>query len=172
MEKATGLKLVPFFGANYNRPGGGPALGQSDFGWFTNFSGWRRCAAPMARFRPHLRPHRRRRLHLGADRAGQSKTTLDDVLKCDKTLTSASATQVDLRHVGAQKTYLFSPKASDVQKCFKTVKSANHGANLMGTASGVLDVATGNSTSLRLAARARRRGGQEGPADHRRPRSG
>ncbi|MFN7304293.1 MAG: PhnD/SsuA/transferrin family substrate-binding protein, partial [Phenylobacterium sp.] len=37
-----------------------------------------------------------------------------------------------------------------IQTCFKTLKSANHNTNLVGVANGVLDAATGNTTSLRM----------------------
>lgn len=151
MEKSTGLKIVPFFGANYTALVEALRFGQSDFGWFTNFSGLeavrRANGEVFARtFDPSGDDGYTSVLIVPA----KSKTTLDDVLKCDKTLNFGIGDAKSTSGTLAPKTYLFSPKGIDIQKCFKTVKSANHGANLMGVASGVLDAATGNSTSLRL----------------------
>jgi phosphonate transport system substrate-binding protein len=80
----------------------------------------------------------------------KSKTTLEDILRCDKTLNFGIGDAKSTSGTLAPKTYLFSPKGIDIQTCFKTLKSANHNTNLVGVANGVLDAATGNSTSLRL----------------------
>jgi phosphonate transport system substrate-binding protein len=50
----------------------------------------------------------------------------------------------------APMTYLFAPRNIDPQTCFRTVRSANHQANLFSVATGVLDVATNNSTALTM----------------------
>ncbi len=151
MEKQTGLKIVPFFGANYTALVEALRFGQTDFGWFTNFSGLeavrRANGEVFARtFDPSGDDGYTSLILVPA----KSKTTLDDLLKCDRTLNFGIGDAKSTSGTLAPKTYLFAPKGIDVQKCFKTVKSANHGANLMGVASGVLDAATGNSTSLRL----------------------
>jgi phosphonate transport system substrate-binding protein len=124
---------------------------QTHFGWFTNLSGLeaiRRADGEV--FARTFDP--------GGDDGynsvilvpSKSKTTLEDILRCDKTLNFGIGDAKSTSGTLAPKTYLFSPKGIDIQTCFKTLKSANHNTNLVGVANGVLDAATGNSTSLRL----------------------
>ena len=47
-------------------------------------------------------------------------------------------------------TYLFAPRDIKPETCFKTVRSGSHQNNLFSVAYGQLDVATNNSTALRL----------------------
>ncbi|MCA6320075.1 MAG: phosphate/phosphite/phosphonate ABC transporter substrate-binding protein, partial [Phenylobacterium sp.] len=151
MEKATGLKIEPYIGANYTALVEAMRFKQTHFGWFTNLSGLeaiRRADGEV--FARTFDP--------GGDDGynsvilvpSKSKTTLEDILRCDKTLNFGIGDAKSTSGTLAPKTYLFSPKGIDIQTCFKTLKSANHNTNLVGVANGVLDAATGNSTSLRL----------------------
>ena len=151
MEKATGLQIEPYIGANYTALVEAMRFKQTHFGWFTNLSGLeaiRRAGGEV--FARTFDP--------GADDGynsvilvpAKSKTTLEDILRCDRTLNFGIGDAKSTSGTLAPKTYLFSPKGIDVQTCFKTLKSANHDTNLVGVANGVLDAATGNSTSLRL----------------------
>jgi phosphonate transport system substrate-binding protein len=151
MEKATGLKIEPYIGANYTALVEAMRFKQTHFGWFTNLSGLeaiRRAGGEV--FARTFDP--------GADDGynsvilvpANSKTTLEDILRCDRTLNFGIGDAKSTSGTLAPKTYLFSPKGIDIQTCFKTLKSANHNTNLVGVANGVLDAATGNSTSLRL----------------------
>ena len=151
MVKTTGLKIVPFFGANYTALVEALRFKQTDFGWFTNFSGLeavrRGGGEVFARtFDPSGDDGYRGVVIVPA----KSKLTLEDVLKCDKTLSFGIGDAKSTSGTLAPKTYLFGPAGIDVNACFKTVKTANHNSNLMGAANGVLDVATGNTTSIRL----------------------
>jgi phosphonate transport system substrate-binding protein len=151
MEKATGLQIEPYIGANYTALVEAMRFKQTHFGWFTNLSGLeaiRRAGGEV--FARTFDP--------GGDDGynsvilvpAKSKTTLEDILRCDRTLNFGIGDAKSTSGTLAPKTYLFSPKGIDVQTCFKTLKSANHNTNLVGVANGVLDAATGNSTSLRL----------------------
>ena len=151
MEKATGLKIEPYIGANYTALVEAMRFKQTHFGWFTNLSGLeaiRRANGEV--FARTFDP--------GGDDGynsvilvpASSKTTLEDILRCDKTLNFGIGDAKSTSGTLAPKTYLFSPKGIDIQTCFKTLKSANHNTNLVGVANGVLDAATGNTTSLRL----------------------
>ena len=151
MEKSTGLKIVPFFGANYTALVEALRFKQTHFGWFTNFSGLeavRRAGGEV--FARTFDPSGDDGYTSVVIVPAKSKTTLEDVLKCGKTLNFGIGDAKSTSGTLAPKTYLFSPHGIDVNDCFKTVKSANHNANLLGVANGVLDVATGNSTSMRL----------------------
>jgi phosphonate transport system substrate-binding protein len=82
-----------------------------------------------------------------------SKTTVEDLLRCDKTLSFGMGDVKSTSGTLAPKTYLFSANNIDPNKCFKTLRSANHQANMFSVANGVLDAATGNSTSLMIETR-------------------
>ena len=151
MEKQTGLKIKPFFGTNYTALIEAMRFKQTDFGWFSNLSGLeatrRANGEVFARtFDPTGDDGYNSVLIVGAN----SKITLDDVLRCDKKLNFGIGDAKSTSGTLAPMTYLFAPKGIKPDTCFKTVKSANHQANLFSVANGVLDVATNNSTSLRL----------------------
>lgn len=151
MEKSTGLKIVPFFGANYTALVEAMRFKQTHFGWFTNLSGLeavRRSGGEV--FARTIDPSGDDGYTSVLIVPAKSKLTLDDVLKCDKTLNFGIGDAKSTSGTLAPKAFLFSPKGIDVQACFKTIRPANHGSNLMGVSNGVLDVATNNSTSLRL----------------------
>lgn len=151
MEKTTGLKITPFFGSNYTALVEALRFKQTEFGWFSNLSG-------LEAVRRGNGEVFARTVDPGGDDGytsvlivpAKSKITVEDVLKCDRTLNFGIGDAKSTSGTLAPKTYLFTPKGIDIQKCFKTIKSANHGANLSGVGSGVLDVATNNSTSIRL----------------------
>lgn len=151
MEKAIGIPVKPFYASNYTALVEAMRFKQTDVGWFSNLSGLeavRRGGGEV--FARTFDPS-------GVDGyksvllvPGSSKTTLEDVLRCDKTLTFGLGDAKSTSGTLAPKTYLFSPHKIDPDKCFKTVRAANHQANLFAVANGVLDVATGNTTSLKI----------------------
>ena len=144
MEKATGLKIEPYIGANYTALVEAMRFKQTHFGWFTNLSGLeaiRRADGEV--FARTFDPNGDDGYNSVILVPASSKTTLEDILRCDRKFNfgigDAKSTSGTL-----------SPKGIDVQTCFKTLKSANHNTNLVGVANGVLDAGTGNTTSLRL----------------------
>lgn len=151
MEKATGLKVKPYYQSNYTSLIEAMRFKQTDVGWFSNQSGLeavRRAGGEV--FARTTDPS-------GVDGYNsvlivnrKSGLTLDKVLKCDRTLTFGIGDAKSTSGTLAPMTYLFAPKNVDPQKCFKTVRAANHQTNLFSVAKGVLDVATNNTTSLRL----------------------
>lgn len=151
MEKAIGMPVKGFYASNYNALIEAMRFKQVDAGWFSNLSGLeavRRAGGEV--FARTFDPS-------GVDGytsvilvPASSKTTLDDILKCDKTLSFGMGDVKSTSGTLAPKTYLFSPHNIDPEKCFKTLRSANHQANLFSVANGVLDAATGNSTSLKI----------------------
>lgn len=156
MEKATGLKVKPFFGANYSAVVEAMRFKQTDMGWFTNQSGLeatRRAGGEVfARTaKPDNKPDGYQSVIIVPK---ASKLTLDDLLKCDKTINFGMGDAKSTSGTLAPMTYLFAPKGIDPATCFKTVRSANHETNLFGVGSGVLDAATNNTQSIeRLAAK-------------------
>ena len=151
MEKSIGIPVKPFYGSNYTALIEAMRFKQTDAGWFSNQSGLeavRRAGGEVfARtFDPSGEDGYKSLLIVPAN----SKTTLEDVLKCDKSLTMGMGDAKSTSGTLAPMTYLFAPKGIRPETCFKTVRSGNHQANLAAVANGVLDVATNNSTALRL----------------------
>lgn len=151
MEKATGLEIEPYFQSNYTGLIEAMRFRQTDVGWFSNQSGLeavRRAGGEV--FARTTDPS-------GIDgyysvlivNAG-GNLTLDDVLKCDKSLTFGIGDAKSTSGTLAPMTYLFAPRGIDPKDCFRTVRAANHQANLFAVARGVLDVATNNTTGMRL----------------------
>lgn len=151
MEKSIGIPVKPFFASNYTALIEALRFKQTDAGWFSNQSGLeavrRSNGEVFARtFDPSGSDGYKSLLIVPAS----SKTTLEDVLKCDKTLTFGIGDAKSTSGTLAPMTYLFAPKGIRPEACFKQVRAANHQANLFSVAKGVLDVATNNSTALRL----------------------
>lgn len=151
MEKQTGLKVKPFFSSNYSSLIVAMGAKQTDLGWFSNQSGLeavRRSNGEV--FARTFDPS-------GVDGYKSivivpkaSKLTLDDLLKCDKSLNFGIGDKKSTSGTLAPMTYLFIPAGKKPETCFKTVLTGNHQANLFAVANGKLDAATNNSTSLRL----------------------
>ncbi|MDP8916284.1 MAG: phosphate/phosphite/phosphonate ABC transporter substrate-binding protein [Pseudomonadota bacterium] len=151
MEKQTGLEVRPFFGPSYFALIEAMRGGQTEVGWFSNNSGLqavRRANAEV--FVRSTDPS-------GVEgyqsvvivRAG-SPLTLQDLLRCDRTLDFGLGDAVSTSGTLAPLTYLFAPRNIDPRDCFKTVRSANHEANIRSVANGTLDAATNNTTNLGL----------------------
>lgn len=151
MEKSIGIPVKPFYGSNYTALIEAMRFKQTDVGWFSNQSGLeavrRSNGQVFARtFDPSGTDGYKSVIIVPA----ASKTTLEDVLKCDKTLTFGIGDAKSTSGTLAPMTYLFAPAGIEPEKCFKQVRSANHQANLFAVARGVLDVATNNTTAIRL----------------------
>ncbi|HYG26720.1 MAG TPA: phosphate/phosphite/phosphonate ABC transporter substrate-binding protein [Caulobacteraceae bacterium] len=151
MEKATGLQVKPYFQSNYTGLIEAMRFKQTDVGWFSNQSGLeavRRAGGEV--FARTTDPSGVDGYYSVLIVPARSNLTLDDVLKCDKSLTFGIGDAKSTSGTLAPMTYLFAPRNIDPKQCFKTVRSANHQANLFAVARGVLDVATNNTTGMRL----------------------
>ena len=151
MEKATGLKVKPFFSSNYSALIVAMGAKQTDLGWFSNQSGLeavRRSGGEVfARtFDPSGTDGYKSVIIVPAG----SKLTLQDLLKCDRTLNFGIGDKKSTSGTLAPMTYVFIPAGKKPETCFKTVLTGNHQANLFAVANGKLDAATNNTTSLRL----------------------
>lgn len=151
MEKSVGIPVKPFYGSNYTALIEALRFGQTDLGWFSNQSGLeavRRGGGEVfvRTFDPSGQDGYKSVLIVPAS----SRTTLEDVLKCDRTLTYGSGDAKSTSGTLAPLTYLFTPRGLNPSTCFKTVRAGSHQANLFAVARGVLDVGSNNTTSIRL----------------------
>jgi phosphonate transport system substrate-binding protein len=163
MSAQTGLKVKPFFSSNYTLLIEAMRFKKSDLGWFSNRSGLeavrRANGEVFARtFDPTGVDGYSSVLIVNA----KSRLTLADVLKCNRTLTFGLGDVLSTSGTLAPMTYLFAPRNINPAACFKKLRSgASHQNNLYAVASGQLDVATNNSTSLLLNRRHGRREADE-----------
>lgn len=152
MEKQTGLKVKPFFSGSYSALIEAMRFKQTDLGWFSNQSGLeavRRSGGEVfARtFDPSGSDGYRSVIIVPAN---SPIHTLDDLLKCDRTLNFGMGDKKSTSGTLAPMTYVFIPAGKKPEACFKTVLSASHQANLFAVANGRLDASTNNSTALAL----------------------
>lgn len=152
MATQTGLKVKPFFSSNYTLLVEAMKFKKSDVGWFSNRSGLeavRRGGGEV--FARTFDPSGVDGYNSVLIVSAKSKLTLSDVLKCDRSLTFGLGDVLSTSGALAPMTYLFAPRGIDPARCFKKLRTgASHQNNLYAVASGQLDVATNNSTSLML----------------------
>lgn len=149
MEKSIGVPVKPFFGTNYTSLIEAMRFKQTDVGWFTNQSGLeavRRAGGEV--FARTVKPNGPDGYQAVIVVKKGSGITLDRLLKCDRTLNFGMGDAKSTSGTLAPMTYLFAPRGVDPNTCFKTVRSANHEANLLSVAQGLLDAATNNTASM------------------------
>jgi phosphonate transport system substrate-binding protein len=149
MEKAVGLPVKPFFGANYTSLIEAMRFKQTDLGWFTNQSGLeavRRANGEV--FARTVNPSGTDGYQAVIVVKKGAGITLERLLKCDRKLNFGMGDAKSTSGTLAPMTYLFAPRGVDPNTCFKTVRSANHEANLFSVAQGLLDAATNNTASM------------------------
>lgn len=152
MEKSTGMKVKPFFSSNYSSLIVAMGAKQTDVGWFSNASGLeavRRSGGEVfARtFDPSGTDGYKSVIIVPAD---SKINSVQDLLKCDKSLDFGIGDKKSTSGTLAPMTYVFIPANKKPEDCFKTVLSASHDANLFAVANHKLDAATNNTTALRL----------------------
>lgn len=75
--------------------------------------------------------------------------TLDDVMKCDRTLDFGNGDANSTSGFLVPSTFVFAERGIDPAKCFKTMRAAKHEANAMAVAMKQVHVATNNNESLK-----------------------
>jgi phosphonate transport system substrate-binding protein len=74
--------------------------------------------------------------------------TLDDVLKCDKSIDFGIGDPNSTSGFLVPTTFIFSARNIDPKQCFKTVRNANHEANALAVANKLVQAAANNNESL------------------------
>ena len=148
LQKAIGVPVEPYFGSNYTVLVEAMRGGQTHVAWFSAkpaIEAIDRADAEVIARTVNLEGQDSYRSTLIV-RTG-SGLTLDDVLKCDKSLDFGIGDAQSTSGTLAPLAFLFNPRGIVPAQCFKTVRSANHQTNSLGVASGVLDVATSNTVN-------------------------
>lgn len=76
--------------------------------------------------------------------------SLEDVLKCDKSLNFGIGDPNSTSGFLVPTTFIFAKNGVDPQECFKVVRNASHETNLMSVANGQVDVATANNKAMHI----------------------
>jgi phosphonate transport system substrate-binding protein len=152
MRSSTRENIEAFFGPNYTVLIEAMRFGQTQLGWFGNASAIEAVDRSGAE------------VFAVADRGGYASLMivradrgldLDDVLACNGSLSFGGADPQSTSGTLAPNAYLWGPRRLDPLRCFESVRVANHEANIMAVANGLVDVAIVDSTVLaRVSARA------------------
>ena len=151
MEKGTGLKVNGFYASDYAGVIEAMRFGKVHIAWYGNKSAMEAVDRSSGEvfiqsvdsdgnpgYWSHLIVHR--------DSPFQ---TLDDALKCDKTLDFGNGDPNSTSGFLVPTTYIFASKGIEPRQCFKSVRNAAHEANAMAVANKQVSVATNNSENLR-----------------------
>ncbi len=148
LETAIGIPVEPVFGSNYSVLVEAMSADQAQIGWFSALP------AVQAIDRAHGEVIARTVDIEGKDsyvstiivKKG-SGITIEDVIACGKRFTFGIGDAQSTSGTLAPMTYFFAPRDIDPRACFSTVRSANHQANALAVANGLVDVATSNSVN-------------------------
>ncbi len=87
---------------------------------------------------------------LVAHKSNDKINSLDDVLKCDKSLDFGIGDPNSTSGFLVPTTFIFAANGVEPRNCFKTVRNASHETNLLSVANEQVDVATANNRAMYL----------------------
>ena len=152
MAEQTGLKVNAFFASDYAGVIEGMRFDKVDVAWFGNKSAMEAVDRANGEVFAQTvdsegNPGYWSLLITQAD--NDAINSLDDVMKCDKTLDFGIGDPNSTSGFLVPTTFIFAAQGVTPQDCFKTVRNANHEANAMATANGQVDVAANNTENMR-----------------------
>ena len=149
METSTGLSVKTYFSNDESALVESFRGRHSDLGWFSNPAGLE--AVRRGGGEVFARAYSSSAVDGYASVLvvnAKSKLTLDQVLKCDRSLTLAMGDAGSIAGALAVETYLFAPRQIRPAACFKPVREAGPQTNLAAVAAGKVDVATSRTDLL------------------------
>jgi phosphonate transport system substrate-binding protein len=154
MSKATGYKINGFYATDYAAVIEAMRFNKIQVAWFGNKSGME--AVDRASGEVFAKIISRD----GADgyyshiivNKDSPYNSLDDILKCDKTLDFGIGDPNSTSGFLVPTSYIFAARNIDPKSCFKTIRNANHQANAMAVANKQVAAATNNSEDLQRVA--------------------
>ena len=150
MEKSLGVKVNPFFASDYAGVIEGMRFGKVDVAWFGNKSAIEAVdRAGGEVFAQTIKDDGSKGYYSLLIVNKDSKiNSLDDVLKCDKTLTFGNGDPNSTSGFAIPGYYVWALNNQTPEDCFARVVNSNHEGNAMAVASGKVDVATNNTESI------------------------
>ncbi len=150
MSKATGYKINGFYATDYAGVIEAMRFNKIQVAWYGNKSGMEAVdrangevfAQIVSRdgsvgYYSHIIAHK-----------DSPFASLDDVLKCDKTLDFGIGDPNSTSGFLVPTSYIFAARNIDPKACYKTVRNASHQANAMAVANKQVNAATNNSEDL------------------------
>ncbi|MCA8929346.1 MAG: phosphonate ABC transporter substrate-binding protein [Alphaproteobacteria bacterium] len=150
MEKFLGVKVKPFFASDYAGVIEGMRFKKVDVAWFGNKSGIEAVdRAGGEVFAQTIKDDGEIGYYsLLITQKDSPLNSLDDVLKCDKSLTFGNGDPNSTSGFAVPGYYVWALHNKTPEECFKRVTSSNHEGNALAVATGKVDVATNNTESL------------------------
>lgn len=150
MEKKTGLKVKGFFASDYAGVIEGMRFKKVDLAWFGNKSAMEavdRANGEVFAQTVDKDGNPGYWSHIIVHQDSPFKT-LDDVLKCDRTLDFGIGDPNSTSGFLVPTTFVFSARSIDPKTCFKTVRNGSHEVNALAVANKLVQVAANNNESL------------------------
>ncbi|MBN8920740.1 MAG: phosphonate ABC transporter substrate-binding protein, partial [Rhizobiales bacterium] len=150
MAKGTGLKITGFYASDYAGVIEAMRFNKVQLAWFGNKSAMEavdRSSGEVFAQSVDSGGNPGYWSHLIVHKDSPIKS-LDDVLKCDKSIDFSIGDPNSTSGFLVPTTYIFAAKNVDPKTCFKTLRNASHEANAMAVANKQVSVATNNSENL------------------------
>jgi len=150
MSASLGVEVKPFFASDYAGVIAGMGAKQVDVAWFGNKSAIQAVdKAGGEVFAQTIKDDGSRGYHsLLITQKDSPLNSLEDVLKCDKTLTFGNGDPNSTSGFAIPGYYVWALNGTTPEECFERVTSSNHEGNALAVAAGQVDVATNNTESI------------------------
>jgi phosphonate transport system substrate-binding protein len=152
MKRETGLDIKPFFASDYAGVIEGMRFDKVQMAWYGNKSAMEAVDRAGGEIFAQS---------VSADGSpgywslilapkDSKLNSLDDLLKCDKTLNFGLGDVNSTSGFLVPSTFIFAAKGIDPKQCFKNVTNSNHETNAMAVANGQLSAAANNTENMAL----------------------
>lgn len=150
MEKALGVPVKPFFASDYGGVIEGMRFKKVDVAWFGNKSAIEAVdRAGGEVFAQTIKDTGERGYYsLLITHKDSPLKSLEDVLKCDKTLVFGNGDPNSTSGFAIPGYYVWALNNKTPEECFKRVVNSNHEGNALAVANKKVDVATNNTESI------------------------
>ena len=150
MEAFIGVPVKPFFASDYAGVIEGMRFGKVDLAWFGNKSAIEAVdRAGGEVFAQTIKDDGSRGYYsLLIAHKDAPLNSLDDVLKCDKTMAFGNGDPNSTSGFAIPGYYVWALNDTTPEDCFKRVTNSNHEGNALAVATGKVDVATNNTESI------------------------
>jgi phosphonate transport system substrate-binding protein len=152
MSVKTGVKITPFYASDYAGIIEGMKFGKVQVAWYGNKAAMEAVdRAEGEVFAQSIDKDGNPGYWsvLITQASNNTISTLDDVMKCDQSLTFGNGDPNSTSGFLVPSVFIFTAKGIEPKDCFKAVTNANHEANIMAVANGQVNIATNNTESLR-----------------------
>lgn len=153
MSKHTGLEIKPFFATDFAGVIEGMKFGKVQAAWYGNKAGMEAVdRAEGEVFAQSVNADGTQGYYglLVANVENTKLNTVEDVLKCDKTLTFGNGDPNSTSGFLVPSVFVFGANKVEPKDCYKAVTNANHETNLMAVANSQVDFATNNTDNLAI----------------------